>query len=130
MNSVWYESSDTCKIAALESVQVSFPFAWEKVATEEKIKKKNGKNSGSLMSLPVDRLNGIACNADARAKIIAGIVATNIIASQPTATPTARANIKGSLSPYPPPIRNTWLKALVFISYQYSSESRVTLKLY
>ena len=68
---------------------------------------KNGKNSGPLMSLPVDHLNGIVCNADARAKIIAGIVATNIIASQPNATPTARANIKGSLSPYPPPIRNT-----------------------
>ena len=66
------------------------------------MKKKNGKNSGPLMSLPVDRLNGIACNADARAKIIAGIVATNIIASQPTATPTARANIKGSLSPSHP----------------------------
>ena len=52
-------------------------------------------------------------------------VATNVVASQLTATPTARAIIKGSH-----PIRNTELKALVFISYQYSSKSRVTLKLY
>ena len=62
---------------------------------EEKTKKeKNGKNS---------------CIADARAKIMAEIVATNIVASQPTATPTARANI-------PHPIRNTEFKTLVFIS--------------
>ena len=27
----------------------------------------NGENSGPLTSLPVDRLNGAACNADARA---------------------------------------------------------------
>ena len=72
-------------------------------------KEKNGKNSGPLTSLPVDRLNGTACNADARAKIMAEIVATNIVASQPTATPTARANI-------PHPIRNTEFKTLVFIS--------------
>ena len=56
---------------------------------------------------------------------MAEIVATNIVASRLTATPTARAIIKGSH-----PIRNTELKALVFISYQYSSKSRLTLKLY
>ena len=31
-------------------------------------KKNNGGNSGPLTSLPVDHLNGAACNADARAK--------------------------------------------------------------
>ena len=35
--------------------------------------------------------------------IMAEIVATNVVASLLTATPTARANIKGSLSPQPPP---------------------------
>ena len=28
----------------------------------------NGENGGPLTSLPVDRLNGVACNAYARAK--------------------------------------------------------------
>ena len=53
--------------------------------------------------------NENSCIADARAKIMAEIVATNIVASQPTATPTARANI-------PHPIRNSEFKTLVFIS--------------
>ena len=50
-------------------------------------------------------------------------MATNVVASQLTATPTARAIIKGSH-----PIRNTELKALVFISYEYLSKSRLALK--
>ena len=57
---------------------------------------------------------------------MAEIVATNVVASRLTATLTARVIIKGSLSPHP--IRNTKLKALVFISYEYLSKSRLTLK--
>ena len=43
----------------------------------------NGENSGKLTSLPVNRLNGSACNADAYAKI-KEIMATNVDASQLT----------------------------------------------
>ena len=40
-----------------------------KVGNGQKKRKreKNGRNSGPLTSLTVNRLNGVACNADARA---------------------------------------------------------------